>query len=219
LDTSIQEEGGRMTKEEFNLLNVGDVIYLTEGSRYEIVERRASGFCNFDIMLSCKSLIDNSDIYFLYSHAQFYMTSNIDLKNWIIFKISELNIFWSNNQEQNSIEYFLKKIEDTKYELNRLENTLKGLQESKRMKELTETLSNLILGDFYTVNVANNIFTGKFKGNANNVCGGLVFDTLTIDKIITKRHIKQIIHRPNFSNEYRILLKKIDTFNSDLENA
>lgn len=121
--------------------------------------------------------------------------------------------------EQNSIKHYEKKIEETKSELNRLCSILNGLQESKRMKELTETLSNLIVGDFYTVNHAGNIFTGKFKGNANNVCGGLVFDTLTIDSIITTRHIKQIIHRPNFSNEYRNLLKKIDTFNKDLENA
>lgn len=210
-----------MTKEEFNLLNVGDVVYLTEGSRYEIINRK-SGFCNLDIMISCKSLIDNSDIYFMYNHNQFYMTSNINLKNWIIFKISDLNIFWTNNSEQNSIEYYEKKIEDTKSELNRLTTALNGLQESKRMKELTETLSNLIPGDFYTVKLIDgNVFTGKFVGDT--LCKKCFrFDFVCDDNLhndIWKEQIKQIIHRPNFSNEYRILLKKIDTFNSDLENA
>ena len=209
-----------MTKEDFKLLSVGDVVYLTEGSRYEIVTRRP-GFCNFDMMLSCKSLIDNSDMYFLYNHNQFYMTSNIDLKNWIIFDINNLKQFWTNNQEQNSIEHYEKKIEETKSELNRLSTILNGLQESKRMKELTETLSNLIVGDFYTVKLDSTfLFTGIYLGRLplERVMFKRI-DGNNTSETIYKNDIKQIVHRPNFSNEYKILLKKIDTFNKDLENA
>lgn len=213
-----------MTKEEFVSLEVGSVVCLFEDSKFEIVEKRVNGHNNFDIMLSCKSLIDNSDLYFLYKYCQFYMTAYIDLKNWIIFDISNLKIVWSNNQEQNSIEYFQKKIEDTKYELNRLENTLKGLQESKRMKELTETLSNLIVGDFYTVKLDNgNVVTGKYHTKySSRILVFYVFSDNNEAMLISNLcidNIKQIIHRPNLSNEYRILLKKIDTFNSDLGNA
>lgn len=207
-----------MTKEEFESLEVGSVVCLFGDSKFEIVEKRVNGHNNFDIMLSCKSLFDNSDLYFLHKHCQFYMTANIDLKKWLIFDISNLKFVWSNNQEQNSIEHFQKKIEETKSELVRLETTLKGLEDSKRMKELTETLSNLILGDFYTVNVEGRIFTGKYIGT--NADKSHTFYLLTNNNYTaSQRHIKQIIHRPNFSEDYRILLKKIDTFNKDLENA
>lgn len=119
-----------------------------------------------------------------------------------------------------TIEDFKKKIEETKSELVRLETTLNGLQESKRMKELTETLSNLIVGDFYTVkDDVGSVYTGKYTGTNPFANQSYIFDTLTVPLTISQKRIKQIIHRPNFSNEYRILLKKLDTFNSDLENA
>lgn len=127
-----------------------------------------------------------------------------------------------NNSEEKSIENFKKRIEETKTELVRLENTLKGLEDSKRMKELTETLSNLIVGDFYTVKVGDNVFSGLYSGwstNKNLIIFDMVGDR---NKYVTSclvKDIKQIIHRPNFSNEYRNLQKKIDTLNSELENV
>lgn len=206
-----------MNREDFNSLKVGDTFQLGE-VKYVITEicsdNKFPGFSgsNLEIKRFVHCGIKSDCISMSYVCGG----SNITTTFVTSYHMKDIQLI---SQEQNSIEHFQKKIEDTKSELVRLETTLKGLEDSKRMKELTETLSNLIVGDFYTIKIMDNTFTGKLKGNANNVCGSLVFDTLTIDRIITKRHIKQIIHRPNFSNEYRILLKKIDTFNSDLENA
>lgn len=125
------------------------------------------------------------------------------------------------NLEENSIKHFKKKIEETKSELVRLETTLKGLEDSKRMKELTETLSNLIVGDFYTVKLGSAFwFTGIYSGGIS--LERLMFkriDGNNTSETIYKNSIKQIIHRPNFSNDYRNLLKKIDLYNSELENV
>jgi hypothetical protein len=205
-----------MTKEDFKIIDVG-VSFILDRIKYNVVNvNRHSPAVGFHALTEdCKKGvyvgIDNDCITMTYIIPGSNTSSNYASG----YKLKDIQLM---NLEDRSIEYFQKKIEDTKYELNRLENTLKGLQESKRMKELTETLSNLIVGDFYTVNVSDIIFTGKYIGT--NADKSHTFYLLTNNNYTaSQRHIKQIIHRPNFSNEYRILLKKIDTFNSDLENA
>jgi len=202
-----------MTKEDFELLSVGDVVrYGLEN--YEVIEISKDKTTIHNSEKSVGFLINKSN---LRSSTKYYSSFSTCTNYPISFCLNECYIAWKDT-EQNSIEYYEKKIEETKSELNRLSTILNGLQESKRMKELTETLSNLIVGDFYTVkDDVGNVFTGQYKGT--NVNQSHTFDLLTIERTLSPKRIKQIIHHPNFSNEYRILLKKIDTFNKDMENT
>lgn len=210
-----------MTHEQFMGLRVGDIVDYC-GTKYEITKTYNNGFGIETNGFVVENKTANYSLTFRRRNGLWVVASGEF--GYVVFDINKLNIFWTNNQEQNSIEHFKKKIEETKSELVRLETTLNGLQESKRMKELTETLSNLIVGDFYTIKFDNgNIMTAKYHAAYNPKL--LLFYMFTNDKEAMTisnclvDNIKQIIHRPNFSNEYRILLKKIDTFNKDLENA
>lgn len=207
-----------MTHEQFMELQPGDILSYLWDIKWDIIGTKGSsiGPCENNY-IKCRSLNDQSILEFRRRNGMWQMgTSHND--DWYLFDLNDLHIFRKNTSEQNSIEHYEKKIEETKSELNRLSTILNGLQESKRMKELTETLSNLIIGDFYTVkDDVGNVFTGKYKGT--NVNQSHTFDLLTIERTLSPKRIKQIIHRPNFSNEYKILLKKLDTFNKDLENT
>jgi len=202
-------------------LRIGDILLYLFDIKWEIVGTKASTSSSYENnYIKCCSLMDKSILEFRRRNGLWQMGTSHN-NAWHVFDLGNLSIISKKDIEEDSIEHFQKKIEDTKYELNRLENTLKGLQDSKRMKELTETLSNLIVGDFYTVKLDSTfLFTGICLGNLP--LERLMFkriDGNSTSETIYKNDIKQIIHRPNFSNEYRILLKKIDTFNKDLENT
>lgn len=164
-----------------------------------------------------------------------------DYNGWSVVSIS-------NGPEENSIEHFKKKIEETKTELVRLENTLKGLEDSKRMKEymnqdkiteakneiarleklvktledeqkskeLKEQISKLIPGNFYTVNTNDSkSFTGRFS-NFNNQQIFFTHPETTTKYGFGIEVIKEIIHRPDFTNEFNNLMKKLETYNKEI---
>ena len=213
-----------MTHEQFMELQPGDILSYLWDIKWDIIGTKGSsvGPCENNY-IKCRSLNDQSILEFRRRNGLWQMgTSRND--DWYIFDLNDLHIFRKNTTEQNSIEHYEKKIDETKSELNRLSTILNGLHESKRMKELTETLSNLIVGDFYTVKLDNGkVVTGKYHTKySSRILMFYLFTDNSQAMFITNLcidNIKQIIHRPNFSNEYKILLKKIDTFNKDLENA
>lgn len=207
-----------MTHEQFMELQAGDILSYLWDIKWEIIETKGSsiGPCENNY-IKCRSINDQSILEFRRRNGLWQMGTSHN-NDWYGLNLEDLHIFRKNTLEQNSIEHFQKKIEETKSELNRLENTLKGLQDSKRMKELTETLSNLIVGDFYTVKDEDAVFTGTFSGFSTSkhlIIFDMVGDRKNYVVSCLVKNIKQIIHRQNFSNEYKILLKKIDTFNSD----
>lgn len=210
-----------MTHEQFMELQPGDILSYLWDIKWDIIGTKGSsiGPCENNY-IKCRSLNDQSILEFRRRNGMWQMgTSHND--DWYLFDLNDLHIFRKNTSEQNSNEHYEKKIEETKSELNRLSTILNGLQESKRMKELTETLSNLIVGDFYTVKLDSTfLFTGIYLGRLplERVMFKRIDGNNTTETIY-KNDIKQIVHRPNFSNEYRFLLKKIDTFNKDMENA
>jgi len=209
-----------MIHEQFMELRVGDVVQFF-GHNYEIKETRNNGIgIETNAIIVDSRLSGNRPVTFRRRNGLWIIVEGYQEAQ---FDINKLNIVSKKSSEENSIEHFKKKIEETKTELVRLETTLKGLEDSKRMKELTVTISNLIVGDFYTVKFDNgNVVTGKFHARLSKQVILFYVHTNNEGMVISNcvvNHIKQIIHRPNFTYDYKSLLKKIDTFNSELENA
>lgn len=109
------------------------------------------------------------------------------------------------------------KIIEAKNEIARLEKLVKTLEDEKKSIELKEQISKMIIGDFYTVKTNDSkAFTGIFSNF--NIHQQILF---THPEVTTKygfgiEIIKEIIHRPDFTNEFNNLMKKLETYNKEI---
>lgn len=198
-----------MTHEEFMGLRFGDVVCFL-GRNYEITKTYNNGISIETNGIVVSGIGTGIHIVFKRQNGLWQISSNNI--NFIEFDIDKLNKTTPLNQEQNSIEYYEKKIDETKTELNRLSTILNGLRESKRMKELTETLSNLIGGKNYAivskgwgshVNVFIGTYTGTtFEGDRIKIktCIG------NMEYCVQPQTILDIIAMPEIDNLYTNLL-------------
>jgi hypothetical protein len=205
-----------MTHEEFMKLNVGDVLVYLFGDKWEIIVTKGSSPkpCENN-HIKCRNLNDQSILEFRRRNGLWQIgTSHNDDCDWWEFNLSDLNIVSKKSSEHNSIEHFQKKVEETKSELVRLENTLKGLEDSK----IQNLLMKLVPGKIYTVKTNNRKFTGKFVyqnyQNSKNTFT-FAYPGTTTEYVFYREEIKEIILRYSLSEEFRILVEKIELANKE----
>lgn len=202
-----------MTHQEFSDLRVGDIVYISLG-----------------LFIDCEIIDVGKSFYF--SPDVIRITIKERIKG-IIYTIKRQNGLWwfnntcleSTNKEPKFITLIKKKedmiqdkIKEAKNEIARLEKLVKTLEDEKKSKELKEQISKLIPGDFYTVKTNDSMtFTGIFSKFNNEQ---ILF---THPEVTTKygfgiEILQKIIHRPDFTNEFNNLMKKLETFNKEIHN-
>ncbi len=195
-----------MTTEEMMKLKIGDVVVL-HGCTLRVIEVYYDS-----TFIVVKSLRNNYVLKFNYECGSWEIAYGHDSNSWNYFDISRIK-----NSKPN-IETIQKKIEEKKSELESLEKTLNELKEKEDQEKLQEQISKMIVGDFYTVELNNgNIYTSIFR--RTDSFERLVFSNNEYEHYFPKELIKQIIHQPNLTNEYKSFLKKIENINSSLKDS
>lgn len=199
-----------MTHQEFFDLRVGDEICINVVHLYcgaKIIETKTNGLNECTTYIKVKeNTNENTHIIKRQNGIWWFGEHGIDSA---CFEPKFITII---KKKEDMIQ---DKITEAKTEIARLEKLVKTLEDEKKSKELKEQISKLIPGDFYTVKTNVSKSTGRFS-NFNNQT---IF--FTHPKVTTKygfgiEVIKEIIHRPDFTNEFNILMKKLETFNKEI---
>lgn len=160
-----------MTHEEFMGLQVGDILDY-KWVKYEITETYNNGIgietngIKVNLMPGEPPLKFKTLIFRRRNGVWVFSCSDPDLNT---FDINDLNILSKKSSEENSIEYFEKKIEETKTELVRLETALKGLEDSKTQKLLMQLVPEKLYSFVYRTIKCNDeysvtVVVGEYEG-------------------------------------------------------
>lgn len=111
-----------------------------------------------------------------------------------------------------------QQIQETKSEIEKLQNHLKKLESEKNSKRIEQLISEMVPGKFYTIKYTNLFYpNGKtFTGRLEQIYKDCLYIQLEAHQIVpTFKSIKDIIPREDITNDYNNLMEKIKKYNGE----
>lgn len=201
-----------MTHQEFFDLRVGDEVCISVVHLYcgaKIIETKTNGLNECTTYIKVKeNTNENTHIIKRQNGIWWFGDHGIDSACFEPKFITLIKKKEDMNQD---------KITEAKNEIARLEKLVKTLEAEKKLKELKEQISKLIPGNFYTVKTNDSMtFTGRFSNFNNHHQIFFTHPEVTTTYGFGIDVIKEIIHRPDFTNEFNNLMKKLETYNKEI---